>query len=146
LADRRGVSLSAGFDGARRQDGDLTAVAKETLGTALDALMAPPGPEENRTPRQRRHDALEDLARFYLDHHDTPQVGGDKPHINILCDLAALAGIAGGLHETETGQVLTVDQIRGQTNPTNLQLLCRYHHTLTHQMEETTDHRARSPG
>jgi Domain of unknown function (DUF222)/HNH endonuclease len=215
LADRRGVSLSAGLGGTGRLDGDLTAVAKETLRTALDALMAPPGPQENRTPRQRRHDALEDLARFYLDHHHTPQVGGDKPHVNILCDLAALAGIAGGTHETETGQVLTVDQIRalacdstvsrivlgpgseiidvgrrtrtipaalrraltardrhctwnrcdrparwcdahhiqhwadgGKTSLENLQLLCRYHHTLTHRMERppTTepDHPARA--
>ncbi len=205
LHDRRGVSLSTSFDGAGRLDGDLTVVAKETLGTALDALMPPPRPEETRTPRQRRHDALEDLARFYLDHQNTQQVGGEKPHTNILCDLDALEGIAGGTHEIEIGPVLTVDQVRalacdssvsrivlgpdseiidvgrrtrtipaalrralsardghctwpgcetdqrfcnahhiqhwadgGETCLENLRLLCRYHHTLTHQLEEAS--------
>jgi Domain of unknown function (DUF222) len=207
MHDRRGVSLSNSFAGAGRLDGDLTVIAKETLGTALDALMAPPHPEEHRTPRQRRHDALEDLARFYLDHQNTQLVGGDKPHLNVVCDLDALQGIAGGTHQTETGQVLTVNQIRtiacdssvsrivlgpdseiidvgrrtrtipaalrrainirdqhctwkggcdrdprwcdvhhdrhwangGATNLDNCRLLCRYHHTLTHQMEQTRD-------
>jgi hypothetical protein len=121
----------------------------------------------------------------------------------LVCDLEALAGIAGGLHENEDGRVMTLAEIRklacdssvsrillgaesevidvgrktriipaalrraiiardrhctwpggcdrgprwcdihhvqhwadgGGTRPDNLTLLCRYHHTLTHQTE-----------
>ncbi len=43
-----------------------------------------------------------------------PQVGGEKPHVNVLVDINALQGTAGGLHETETetGHVLNVETIR----------------------------------
>ncbi|MGA7096087.1 MAG: DUF222 domain-containing protein, partial [Acidimicrobiia bacterium] len=129
---------------------------------------------------------------------------GEKPHLSVVADLDALQGVAGGLHETETGQVLTVSQIRalacdssvsrivlnpdseiidigrktrviptalrraiiirdghctwqggcdrparwcdihhdqhwadgGETSLHNCRLLCRYHHTLTHQLEQ----------
>ncbi len=204
---RRGLSVSKSFDGMGRVDGDLTGLAHETLTTALDALMPPPGPGETRTSSQRRHDALEDLARYYLDHTDTPMVGGEKPHLTVISDLDGLQGMAGGIHETENGQVLTVAQIRalacdssvtrivldpdseiidvgrrtrviptalrraitlrdrhctwkkgcdrparwcdihhdqhwangGTTSLDNCRLLCRYHHTLTHQLEHKTE-------
>jgi hypothetical protein len=201
--DLRGVSMSISLGGMLRVDAWMTPVAGQTLLTALDALMPPPDPHDGRTPRQRRHDALEDLAREYLDHEQTPTIGGDKPHISLICDLPALQGIAGGLHQTETGQILTVNQLRtlicdcslsrvvlgpdsqiidmgrrtrvispalrraviardrhctwpgcdrdprwcdahhikhwadgGATEPANLKLLCRYHHTLTHQLDD----------
>jgi hypothetical protein len=139
------------------------------------------------------------MAREFLDRGPTPVVGGEKPHINVVCDLPALQGIAGGLHQTETGQLLTINELRtlvcdsslcrvvlgsdseiidvgrrtrvispalrraiiardlhctwhgcdrnprwcdvhhikhwadgGATEPGNLRLLCRYHHTLIH--------------
>jgi hypothetical protein len=197
--DLRGVSTSTSLGGMVRVDGWMTPVAGQALVGALDALMPPPGHHDDRTPRQRRHDALEDLARSFLDSPDTPTVGGEKPHINVLCDLPALKGCRGGTHETENGQILTVDELRrlacdasvsrivfgpdseiidvgrrtrvippamrraviardrqctwegcdrdprwcdihhirhwadgGQTEPSNLRLLCRYHHTLLH--------------
>lgn len=109
---RRGLSLSRTWDGMRRVDGWLTAMAGEALETALDALTPPPRDREARTPRQRRHDALEDLARSFLDHGDTPMVGGEKPHMIVLTDLEALSGVAGGVHETLNGQVLDVASLR----------------------------------
>jgi hypothetical protein len=197
--DLRGVSTSISLGGMLRVDAWMTPVAGQALLTALDALMPPPGEDDLRTPRQRRHDALEDLARHYLEGPDTPTVGGEKPHVSLVCDLPALEGIPGGLHQTETGQILTVNQLRtlvcdcslnrvvlgpdseiidvgrrtrvispalrraviardrhctwhgcerdprwcdahhikhwadgGATEPGNLRLLCRYHHTLTH--------------
>lgn len=200
----RGISVSPSLDGMVRIDGWMTRLAGQALITALDALIPPPGGDDTRTPRQRRHDALEDLARHYLDNPDTPTVGGEKPHVNLVCDLPALQGIPGGLHQTETGQLLSISQLRtitcdcslsriilgpdseiidvgrrtriiptglrravitrdqhctwpgcdrnprwcdihhiqhwangGATQPANLRLLCRYHHTRIHQEPET---------
>lgn len=106
------------FDVARKADGmvsgsfEMTGLAGETLLTVLDALLPPPAESDRRTPSQRRHDAIEDLTRSYLEATETPDVGGEKPHLNIHVDLDALQGLAGGLHETETGRVLTVDAVR----------------------------------
>lgn len=109
---RRGVSLSKTMGGMRRVDGWMTATAGEALESALGALMPPPGEDDERTPRQRRHDALEDLARHYLDHGETPTAGGEKPHIMLLADLDALKGVAGGTHETLNGEIFDVETIR----------------------------------
>ncbi|HUG32516.1 MAG TPA: DUF222 domain-containing protein [Acidimicrobiia bacterium] len=109
---RRGLSVSKTSGGMRRVDGWLTPTAGQAFETALGALMDPPGDEDTRTPRQRRHDALEDLSRDWLDHADTPHVGGEKPHIIALADLPALQGVAGGTHETIGGDIIDIDTLR----------------------------------
>lgn len=109
---RRGIYLSQTLDGMFRLDGWLTPTAGETLKTALDSLMPPPPFGETRTTSQRRHDAVEDMSRDHLDHINTAIIGGEKPHLNVICDLNALIRIAGGAHETESGAVLTVAQVR----------------------------------
>jgi len=109
---RRGVSLSKTTGGMRRVDGWMTRAAGDALEAALGALMAPPTQDDHRSPRQRRHDALEDLCRDWLDHRDTPTVGGEKPHIIVLADLQALQGIAGGTHENLRGDIINVDMLR----------------------------------
>jgi hypothetical protein len=44
---------------------------------------------------------------------DDLRVGGEKPHIMVLTDLDALAGIPGGVHETlNSGDILDVEIIR----------------------------------
>jgi hypothetical protein len=197
--DPRGISLAETFDGGR-VEGNLTSPAFAALKAALLALTPPPAQDDHRSARQRRHDALEDLARHYLETCETPEVGGERPHINVVCDLDALRRISGGRHETEDGDVLTVETLQmlacdssvsrivlgprsevidvgrrtrvisaalrraviardrhcthpgcerparwcdvhheehwadgGPTNSANCRLLCRYHHTLTHQ-------------
>lgn len=109
---RRGLSVSKTSGGMRRVDGWLTPTAGQAFETALGALMGPLTDQDNRTPRQRRHDALEDLCRDWLDHADTPQVGGEKPHIIALADLPALQGVAGGTHETLGGDIIDIDTLR----------------------------------
>jgi hypothetical protein len=110
--DMRGVSLSQTIGGLGRIDGWLTTSAYEAVKSALSALTPPPRPGDTRNARQRRHDALEDLARDHLDHADTPIVGGERPHISVVCDIPALMGIAGGVHETEDGEVLDIATLR----------------------------------
>jgi hypothetical protein len=106
------------FDFSRKANGmidgefSLPTAAGETLITAIDALTPPPGEDDTRTVSQRRADALEDLSRSFLEGSESSDVGGEKPHVNIHVDLPALKGVAGGLHETETGHVLGVDTIR----------------------------------
>ena len=51
---------------------------------ALDSLMRPPGPDDLRTPGQRRADALVDLARRALAQGNLPTVGGMRPQVGIL--------------------------------------------------------------
>jgi len=108
----RGISGSQSLGGMIRVDGWMTTTAGLAFLAAIDAFMPAPSPDDIRTPRQRRHDALEDLARHYLEHGDTPTVGGEKPHINLVCDIPALQGIAGSLHETEDGHIITVQELR----------------------------------
>ena len=109
---RRCFHLSETIGGMRRVDGWLTAAAGEALEASIDALVDPPREGDDRTARQRRHDALENLCRDWLDHADTPQSGGEKPHIMVLTDLDALAGIGGGTHETLNGDVIDIDTLR----------------------------------
>ena len=52
--------------------------------TALDALMRPAGPDDLRTPAQRRADAAVDLARLALTQAAVPTIGGVRPHVGIL--------------------------------------------------------------
>ncbi|MGI9609834.1 MAG: DUF222 domain-containing protein, partial [Acidimicrobiia bacterium] len=193
------------FEIRRKENGmvsghfELAAMAGETLIAAVDGLMSPPADADNRSPSQRRADALEDLARTPLDQTSPAIVGGERPHLVAHVDLDAIRGEAGGLHETATGEVLDISVIRqiacdtsvsrvvfgpeseildfgrktrvistglrravvardrnctwngctrpnvwcdvhhivhwadgGETNLDNLELLCRYHHTLTH--------------
>jgi hypothetical protein len=111
---RRGLSVSKTMGGMHRVDGWLTPLAGEALQTALHALMPPHrnAETETRTPRQRRHDALEDLCRDWLDHGDTPVVGGEKPNITAITDLPALKGLAGGIHETLDGDIITIGTLQ----------------------------------
>ena len=90
----------------------LPELAGETLFAALDALMPPPSASDQRSTSQRRADALEDLARSFLDWSETPTVGGERVHLNVHADLDAIDGRAGGLHETDDGRVLDIETIR----------------------------------
>ncbi len=110
--ERRRFDFSRKSNGMIEGDFALTETAGETLITAIDALTPPPGEDDTRTASQRRADALEDLSRSFLEGTASPEVGGEKPHANIHVDLGALKGLAGGLHETEDRQVLSVDTIR----------------------------------
>lgn len=106
------------FDVRRLQNGmvagefSVPELAGETLITAVDALMPPPAADDERTTSQRRADALEDLARSFLDGSGAPVVGGERAHLNVHADLGALQGSPGGLHESEGGNVLDLETIR----------------------------------
>jgi hypothetical protein len=88
----RGVDLDADLGGTATLGGTLTPEAFETLRLALDAAAGPAGPDDRRTPRQRRHDGLGEIAAFYLHHADMPADRGERPRVVVTMSLETLLG------------------------------------------------------
>jgi len=99
LRARRRLRASVSFEGMVRVDGDLDPEAGETLLTALRAVMdvgSRNGSDDDRTPPQRRADALHEICRQWLDLADRPTVAGERPHVTITVDAPAPAGESSG--------------------------------------------------
>ena len=110
LFDRRYLFGSKTLEGMVKLDGLLDPVAGDLVLTALQAATPPRQEGDQRSPRQRRADALTDLARSFLDSGEAP--GSERPHVLVLTDLDALQGKGGGIHETASGVVITPNQVR----------------------------------
>ena len=93
--DRRHLSISATLAGTVVLDGVLDPEGGATVLAALMPLAAPGGADDDRTPAQRRADALVELARRALDGAALPSVGGERPHIQIRVDYATLLARTG---------------------------------------------------
>ncbi|HEX7746685.1 MAG TPA: DUF222 domain-containing protein [Micromonosporaceae bacterium] len=83
-AEKRGqrdrfLNLSPDVDGRVRLSGLLDVEASAMLRTALDPLTRPHGQDDERTPGQRRHDALGEVCRLALRTGDLPDNGGGEP-------------------------------------------------------------------
>jgi hypothetical protein len=103
---RRGVRLSV--VGTRAYvDGVLDVESAEVLALALMPLMAP-GPGDDRSAAARRADALVDLARRALDAGELPVLGGQRPHLSVVVDAAALAEGRGAATLPWTGVAVPV--------------------------------------
>jgi len=72
----RGVDLHTTWDGLRSIAGTLTPEVGDELAKALALAGQPAGAEDLRTPRQRHHDALGEIAKSYLASHGTPSFTG----------------------------------------------------------------------
>jgi hypothetical protein len=94
LRQRRRLHASVSFLGMVRLDGDLDPETGETLLTAisavLDAEARTRGEDDDRTPAQRRVDALGEISRRYLDRSDRPTVAGERPHVTVTVASDAL--------------------------------------------------------
>ncbi|MPZ29371.1 MAG: DUF222 domain-containing protein, partial [Micromonosporaceae bacterium] len=88
--DHRRLRVSRTAEGAVALDGRLDVLGGETVLTALAALSAPGGTEDDRLPEQRRADALVTLARQALDGGGLPTVGGVRPHLTVVVPLETL--------------------------------------------------------
>jgi hypothetical protein len=111
---RRALHLSETFEGMVRIDGDLDPEAGRVVMTAVAALAEPAGRDDadDRTPAQRRADALVDICRDFLDHGDTPVHGGEKPHVSVVVDLAILRYEIEGRSEYGDGTVVDAETVR----------------------------------
>ena len=89
------LRLTPDPDGGGFLRGRLDASGYATVATAIDALSAP-APGVGAALVERQADALVELARFSLDHHDLPTTGGEAPHLNVTVSLAELESRARG--------------------------------------------------
>ncbi|HEY7282582.1 MAG TPA: DUF222 domain-containing protein [Actinomycetota bacterium] len=102
--NRRGLHVSPVLDGMVRVDGNLDPETGQSLITALRSVThawSRRDPEDQRTPAQRRCDALGEIARSWLERADRPLIGGERPHVTVTVDLETLEGRAGRFCELE---------------------------------------------
>jgi hypothetical protein len=93
----RALHLSRTLDGTGAIDGTLSPEGYSLLKSALRLAETPDADGDPiRTPAQRRHDALVDLARHFLDHQRTRRGGRHRPHLNVIVDVEALQAGADG--------------------------------------------------
>jgi len=89
LADR-GVDLHPTLDGMRALRGTLTPDVGADFAEALAQASQPSGDEDDRTPRQRQHDALGAIARAYLGTNGAPSFTGAPRTVIVTMDLETL--------------------------------------------------------
>ena len=92
---RRGLRLADVGDGLVRLTGWLDHTGAATVTAALDPLCAPTSGDD-RTPAQRRADALVDVCALALHTTTLPTNGGDRPQVMVTIPLDLLR------HETTT--------------------------------------------
>ena len=101
-----------------RVDADLDPETGETFLTALRAVLdtearsagagddgVGPSGADDRTPAQRRADALGEICRGWLDRSDRPVVAGERPHMSVTVPLAVLVGSEGAGELDQTGTI-----------------------------------------
>jgi hypothetical protein len=98
----RGLTLSKTFGEVGRLNGDLDAEATALAETVIGALSNKIGPEDDRTLRQRRHDALAEACRRLIASDLLPERGGSKPHLKADIDLATLLRLPGSADAVES--------------------------------------------
>ncbi|MGI8679842.1 MAG: DUF222 domain-containing protein [Jatrophihabitans sp.] len=112
---RRDFTMHSRPDGSADVRGLLTAETAETLRTVLDTLSAPvpaaEGMRDDRTPGQRRHDALHDMATRLLRAGDLPTAGG-APTTVIVTTTAAELRAGSGMAQTAHGDVWTIGTLQ----------------------------------
>lgn len=109
LHQLRRLHVSPTLGGMVRVDGDLDPETGQTLITALrcvqDADVRSGDTPDLRTSAQRRADALGEICRNWLDDAERPLVGGERPHVTVTVDLAALEGRAGVCEFDDVGPI-----------------------------------------
>ncbi|MFG2047412.1 DUF222 domain-containing protein [Micromonospora sp. NPDC048935] len=107
----RHLTLSTLTDGRLRLTGTLDTETAGLLRAAIDPLTAPSGPDDQRSPGQRRHDALGDVCRLALRTGDLPAHGGDPAQIVVTTTYDELTRQLGA-GALDTGFHLTPETVR----------------------------------
>ena len=85
------MDIAETFGGTRSVAGTLTPEVGKKLEAALDAAAQPSGPEDDRSLRQRRHDALGTIADTFLA-QTQPSFSGAPRTVIVTIDLDTLEG------------------------------------------------------
>ncbi|MPZ89795.1 MAG: DUF222 domain-containing protein [Nitriliruptorales bacterium] len=102
--ESRRLSVSRTAEGGVALDGRLDVLGGETVVTALAALSAPRGADDDRSAEQRHADALVTLSRQALDQGELPIVGAVRPHVTVVVPLETVQTARTGTGAaTETG-------------------------------------------
>jgi hypothetical protein len=105
--ERRGLSVAETFDGLFSVSGLLDPITGALFLTALNTKLQPPAASEHgngpssgdgaavaqpdlRTWSQRRADALGEICSEWLASDNTATVGGVRPHLSVIVDIATL--------------------------------------------------------
>src|SRR5918994_2114919 len=84
------------FRGRVRADADLNAETGEVLLTALNAVLSAEARSrdgDDRSPAERRADALGEICRQWLDLADRPVVAAGRPHVTLTVGVETLKGL-----------------------------------------------------
>ncbi|MEH1166216.1 DUF222 domain-containing protein [Micromonospora sp. CPCC 205539] len=107
----RQVTISEQPGGHLRLTGTLDTEAAALLRAALDPLTTPAGPDDTRTPGQRRHDALADVCRLALRTGELPEHAGDPTQLVVTTSYDTLRrDLDAGTFDT--GGHLSADAVR----------------------------------
>jgi hypothetical protein len=104
----RAFTLTNNGDGRYRVTGWLDAEAAAIVNAALDPLCKP---DLERTPAQRRADALVEVCRLALRTEQLPDNGGDRPQIALTVPYDVVRKEL-GVGQLDTGERLTAEQVR----------------------------------
>ncbi|WP_328653673.1 HNH endonuclease [Micromonospora sp. NBC_00330] len=107
----RHLTLSEQTDGRLRLTATLDAETAGLFRAAIDPLTAPSGPDDTRSPGQRRHDGLAEVCRLALRTGELPDSGGDSAQIVVTTTYDALTAKLGA-GTLDTGLQLTPDTVR----------------------------------
>ncbi|WP_327042430.1 HNH endonuclease [Micromonospora ureilytica] len=108
---RRHVTLSEQQNGQVRLSGNLDTETASLLREAINPLCTPAGEHDDRSPGQRRADALGEICRLALRTGQLPDNGGDRPQLVVTVSLDELVnGVRAGA--LETGTRLTPGAVR----------------------------------
>lgn len=95
LRSRRHLAAARTVDGMVHVQGLLDPAGGDAVLTALQAAMPVPAGDEERTPAQRRADALVDICGGWLASGDAPAGGGVRPQVQVTVSLNALRARCG---------------------------------------------------
>ena len=109
----RSFDISETFRGMYRVDGWLDPAGGAALKAAIDTLSKPLGADDARTGRQRRADAVVELAHHAMDEGRLPRRNGVRPHVSVHTTIEGLKGELGeAVSKLENGMPISTKTVQ----------------------------------